>query len=83
MLCRAEYIDKMLVPSMDNNYMIKFPTKIVAKAFDSEGKGIVMNDDLASWKFNRQFFSKFMMTPTFNAATNKWTNELFEDIGWI
>ena len=79
MLCRTEYIDKMLVPSM-GNYMIRFPMKAATKALGIEGKGLTMNYDLTSWKFNRQFYSKFMMTPRFNVAAIKWTNELSEEM---
>lgn len=78
-LCRAEYVDKMLVPSM-NNYMIRFPSKEVTEAFDSDRKGLTMNNDLQTWKFNRQFFSQAIMTPSFSIAANKWTNEMFEEM---
>ena len=54
--------------------------KFVTKEFGIEGKGLSMNYDLTSWKFNRQFYSKFMMTPRFNVAAIKWTNELSEEM---
>nr|CAG8576888.1 2539_t:CDS:2 [Entrophospora candida] len=78
-LCRAEYVDKMLVPSM-NNYMIRFPSQAFVEAFDSDRKGLAMNNDLQTWKFNRQFFSQAIMTPSFSIAANKWTNEMFEEM---
>ncbi|KAF0342762.1 cytochrome P450 [Gigaspora margarita] len=43
-------------------------------------KGIATNDDYKSWKFNRQFFIRAILSPSFNNEAIKWSNLLFEEL---
>ncbi|RIB12730.1 cytochrome P450 [Gigaspora rosea] len=43
-------------------------------------KGIATNDDFKSWKFNRQFFIRAILSPSFNNEAIKWSNLLFEEL---
>ncbi|GBC12270.2 cytochrome P450 [Rhizophagus irregularis DAOM 181602=DAOM 197198] len=45
-----------------------------------DGVGVALNNDLKSWKYNRQFFSQVIMTPSFNYQAIEWTNDLWNEM---
>ena len=41
---------------------------------------VYSNNSYKSWKYNRQFFTQAMMTPSFNHQAVQWTNELWNEM---
>jgi hypothetical protein len=81
-VCRADLIDTMNIPSSaKSKYPLRF--KVADDGiieYGINGIGIANNNNLPSWKFNRQFFSQSMMTPKFNNQTIEWARELWEEM---
>jgi hypothetical protein len=44
------------------------------------GKGILINNDFKSWKYNRQFFTQAILSPKFTNEAIDWTNKLFDEL---
>uniref|UniRef100_U9U7V9 Cytochrome P450 n=1 Tax=Rhizophagus irregularis (strain DAOM 181602 / DAOM 197198 / MUCL 43194) TaxID=747089 RepID=U9U7V9_RHIID len=44
------------------------------------GKGILINNNFKSWKYNRQFFAQAILSPKFNNEAVYWTNKLFNEL---
>ena len=57
-LRRTEYIEKLLTPSIKNSHGIKLSDCEGLEELGVTGKGLVLNNDFKSWKYNRQFFYK-------------------------
>ncbi|GBC01274.1 hypothetical protein RclHR1_04120004 [Rhizophagus clarus] len=79
-LCRTEYIEKLLTPTTKNSHGIKLPD---CEGFDElgiGGKGLVLNNNFVSWKFNRQFFTQAILLPKFTNEAIDWTNKLFDEL---
>jgi hypothetical protein len=77
-LCNIDLIENMNIPSTKTKY--PFRRYVVAEGFKEygiDGTGIINNIDLKSWKYNRQFFTQAMMTPSFNYQAIEWSNELW------
>ena len=79
-LCRADYIDKLLMPSTKSQYMMRLP---YTKGLDDIGmneKGIILNHNIKSWRYNRQFFTQAILSPKFTQEAIDWTNKLFNEL---
>src|SRR3954454_25282012 len=80
MLCRTDLIENMFIPSTKTKYPIRnLPIEGFIE-YGINGLGIVNNIDHKFLRYNRQFFSQFMMSPTFNRQNIDWTNELWEEM---
>ncbi|CAB4395406.1 unnamed protein product [Rhizophagus irregularis] len=79
-LSRTEYIEKLLTPSTKNSHVVRFPDNEGLEELGIEGKGILLNQDLKSWKYNRQFFSQAILSPKFTNEAIDWTNKLFNEL---
>ena len=79
-VCRADLIDSMNVPSTKSKYPIRFEMTEDFVEFGVDNIGIINNNHMQSWKFNRQFFSQSMMTPSFNHQNIQWAGELWEEM---
>ncbi|CAB4395415.1 unnamed protein product [Rhizophagus irregularis] len=44
------------------------------------GKGILINNNFKSWKYNRQFFAQAILSTKFNNEAIYWTNKLFNEL---
>jgi len=77
-LCRADLIEIMNVPSAKTKYPYRFKTTEGFIEYGLNRSGLAFNSELKTWKCNRQFFTKAMMTPSFNYQAIEWTNELWE-----
>ncbi|CAB5195392.1 unnamed protein product [Rhizophagus irregularis] len=80
-LCNTDLIENMNIPSTKTKY--PFRRYIVSEGFKEygiDGTGIINNIDPKSWKYNRQFFTQAMMTPSFNYQAVEWTNELWSEM---
>ena len=44
------------------------------------GKGIILNHNLKSWRYNRQFFTQAILAPKFTQEAIDWTNKLFNEL---
>ncbi|GBC17952.2 cytochrome P450 [Rhizophagus irregularis DAOM 181602=DAOM 197198] len=53
-LSKIEYIKKLLTPSTKNSH-VTYPDSEGLKELGIEGKGILLNQDLKSWKYNPYF----------------------------
>jgi hypothetical protein len=77
-LSRTDLIENMNVPSTKTKYPIRNQPSENVKDYVLTGVGIGANTDPKSWKYNRQFFTQAMMTPSFNHQAIEWTIELWE-----
>src|SRR5438094_58000 len=75
-ICDAEHLDKLCSSSKHNAYLVRLP---YIKLLDEMGlwdKGLFLNNDVKSWRYNRQFFTQAILTPGFNNKSIDWTNKL-------
>src|ERR1051325_525062 len=76
-LRRSDYI---VMSSTKNQYMMRLP---YTKGLDDIGmneKGIILNHNIKSWKYNRQFFTQAILSPKFTQEAIDWTNKLFNEL---
>ncbi|EXX60361.1 cytochrome P450 [Rhizophagus irregularis DAOM 181602=DAOM 197198] len=76
-LSRAEDIDKLLMPSTKSHYMTRLPYMQGLEEIGMMGKGLILNHNLKSWRFNRQFFTQAILSPKFSQEAIVMTNKLF------
>jgi len=79
-LNRAEDIDKLLVPSTKSHYMTRLPYTQGLEEVGLMGKGIILNHNLKSWRYNRQFFTQAILSPKFTREAINTTNKLFIEL---
>ncbi|CAB5199217.1 unnamed protein product [Rhizophagus irregularis] len=79
-LCNTELIENMNITSTKTKYPIRFLVTEGFREYGINGTGIVNNVDLKSWKYNRQFFTQAMMTPSFNHQAVECTNKLWSEM---
>ncbi|CAB4395411.1 unnamed protein product [Rhizophagus irregularis] len=79
-LSKIEYIEKLLTPSTKNSHVMRYPDSEGLKELGIEGKGILLNQDLKSWKYNRQFFTQAILSPKFTNEAIDWTNRIFNEL---
>ncbi|GET03227.1 cytochrome P450 [Rhizophagus clarus] len=79
-LCKPDLIENMNIPSTKTNYPNRFYDIEGFVEYELDRVGLVFNNDYKSWKYNRQFFSQAMMSPSFNYQAIKWTNELWNEM---
>jgi hypothetical protein len=80
-LCRAEYIENLLTPSTKNTHVMRFPSNNKGlEELGVSGKGILINNNFKSWKYNRQFFTQAILSPKFTYEAIDWTNKIFEEL---
>ncbi|CAG8571222.1 8965_t:CDS:2 [Funneliformis caledonium] len=80
MLSRAEYAEKLLMPSTNSQFMMRFPYHKGFAELGMMGRGLIANHDLKSWRFNRQFFNQAIFAPKFTHEAIDWTNKLFNEL---
>ncbi|CAB4427961.1 unnamed protein product [Rhizophagus irregularis] len=76
-LCNTGLIENMNVSSTKTKYPYRLIIPEGFKEYGLDGTGLVNNTDPKNWKYNRQFFTQAMMTPSFNHQAVEWTNELW------
>ncbi|CAG8747785.1 28214_t:CDS:2, partial [Racocetra persica] len=79
-LCRPDLIENMNTTSTKTKYPIRFNNTEGLVEYGISEVGIGHNNDPKSWKFNRQFFSQSMLTPSFDNQAIEWTNELWKEM---
>jgi hypothetical protein len=79
-LCRTEYIEKLLSPSTKNTHVMRLPDSKGSEELGLSGKGLLLNNDFKSWKYNRQFFTHAILSPKFTNEAIDWTNKLFDEL---
>ncbi|RGB26450.1 cytochrome P450 [Rhizophagus diaphanus] len=79
-LCRPDLIENMNIPSKKSKYPIRLQNTEGLAEYGLDGVGVAFNNDLKSWKYNRQFFSQAIMTPSFNYQAIEWTNDLWNEM---
>ncbi|GBB83163.1 hypothetical protein RclHR1_00010045 [Rhizophagus clarus] len=79
-LSRAEYVEKLLTPSTKNPHIGRFPDSRGLDELGVSGKGILLNENYKSWKYNRQFFTQAILSPKFTNEAIYWTNNLFDEL---
>ncbi|PKC72228.1 cytochrome P450 [Rhizophagus irregularis] len=77
---RPDLIDNMILPSTKTKYPIRLPNSEGLSEYGMDGGGVSFNNDLKSWKYNRQFFTQALITPSFNRQAIEWTNELWKEM---
>ncbi|PKC06118.1 cytochrome P450 [Rhizophagus irregularis] len=79
-LSRSEYIDKLLTPSTKHLHIVRFPDNEGLEELGVQGKGILLNENFKSWKYNRQFFTQAILSPKFTNEAIDWTNRIFNEL---
>ncbi|RIB24904.1 cytochrome P450 [Gigaspora rosea] len=81
LISSPEYLEKMLTPSSkDSTFMIRLPHSEGFEEYGMAGRGIIVNHDIKSWRYNRYFFNKAILTPSFNHEAVKWTNIMSQEL---
>ncbi|KAF0448590.1 cytochrome P450 [Gigaspora margarita] len=81
LISRPEYVERILSPtSKDTTFLIKLPYSEGLEELGIAGRGNIVNHDIKSWKFNRQFFNQVIFTPNFNNEAVKWINVLTQEL---
>ncbi|CAG8643023.1 5458_t:CDS:2 [Cetraspora pellucida] len=81
-ITRAEYVDKFMSSAKENlkKNLNRTPNNGLIKLFDLDCKGVALNYDYNSWKFNRQIFSHAFKIACYSDETVKIINNLFEEM---
>jgi cytochrome P450 len=81
-LNRTEYVEKLLSASTKNPYIMKL-SEDDSKGYHElgiMGKGLVLNQDFISWRYNRHFFTQAILSPKFVHEATYWTSKLFNEL---
>ncbi|GES83217.1 cytochrome P450 [Rhizophagus clarus] len=81
-LNRIEYTEKLLSASMKNPIIRKL-SEVDGKGYHElgiMGKGLVLNQEFQSWRYNRHFFTQAILSPKFVHETTYWTSKLFDEL---
>jgi hypothetical protein len=76
-LCRTDLVENMNVPSAKTNYPYRLEASEGFVEYGIDKSALILNNERESWKYNRQFFTQAMMTPSFNYQAIEWSNELW------
>src|SRR6266498_96250 len=71
-LVRADYVEKLMSPSKKSNYI---KTEIDIPVLDEIGitnRGIIFNNHIPTWRFNRKFLTQAILTPGFSNEVLHW-----------
>ncbi|CAB5392812.1 unnamed protein product [Rhizophagus irregularis] len=79
-LCRPELLENMNTTSTKTKYPIRFNNTEGLVEYGVSAVGVGHNNVPKSWKFNRQFFTQAMLTPSFNHQAIEWTYELWKEM---
>ncbi|GBB89370.1 hypothetical protein RclHR1_16020001 [Rhizophagus clarus] len=81
-LCNPNLIGNMNIPSTKTIYPNRLNEMggFMEYGLGEAGVGVSFNNDTKSWKYNRQFLSQSLMTPSFNRQAIEWTNELWNEM---
>ncbi|GBC01064.1 hypothetical protein RclHR1_04050007 [Rhizophagus clarus] len=79
-LSRVEYADKLLTPSTKNPHIARLPYIRGLEELGVQGKGLLLNGNYKTWKYNRQFFTQAVLSPKFTNEAIYWTNQLFGEL---
>src|SRR4051812_18852517 len=79
-LCRADLIENLSNPSPKTKYPYRFKTTEAFIEYGLDKSALGFNSNLKTWKYNRQFFNRAMMTSSFNDQAIEWANELWEEM---
>ncbi|CAG8678131.1 4116_t:CDS:2 [Cetraspora pellucida] len=80
-ISRPEYIEKFFNNSTKHStFMSRLPYTQGIEELGVARKGLLNNDDFKSWRFNRQFFTQAILSPSFNNEAINRTKLLFEEL---
>jgi cytochrome P450 len=80
-LARADYVEKLMLSTKKSNYIKKAAKD--PSAFHEIGianKGIIFNNHIPTWRFNRQFLTQAILTPSFSKEASCWTLIIFKEL---
>ncbi|CAG8601478.1 5006_t:CDS:2 [Funneliformis caledonium] len=77
---KAEYVEKMMSPSTNSNYIIRSEDYPSFEELGIKGKGILLNNDIRTWRFNRKFLTQAVLAPSFSNEVLHWTPILFNEL---
>ncbi|CAJ0828695.1 2443_t:CDS:2 [Entrophospora sp. SA101] len=78
--CDVENVDKLCTAAKNNAFLIRLP---YTEGFDElgiAGKGLIMNYNVKSWRYNRQFFTQAILSPGFDNKSLDWANKLLKEM---
>ncbi|CAI2169968.1 19649_t:CDS:1 [Funneliformis geosporum] len=77
---KAEYVEKMMSPSTNSNYIIRSDDYPSFEELGIKGKGILLNNNIRTWKYNRKFLTQAILAPSFSIEVLHWTPILFNEL---
>ncbi|GBB88003.1 hypothetical protein RclHR1_14500005 [Rhizophagus clarus] len=81
-LNRVDHIEKLLLASSKNPFIKKISNHD-SRGFHElgiMGKGILLNQDFKSWRYNRHFFTQAILSPKFANEATHWINILVNEL---
>ncbi|GBB84829.1 hypothetical protein RclHR1_01140018 [Rhizophagus clarus] len=81
-LNRSEYVEKLLSASTKNPHFTKLSDDDSKGFYELGimGKGILLNQEFQSWRYNRHFFTQAILSPKFIHEATYWTSKLFNEL---
>ncbi|GBC28064.2 cytochrome P450 [Rhizophagus irregularis DAOM 181602=DAOM 197198] len=78
----SEHIEKILSASTRNPYIMKLSEDDSKGYYELGvmGKGLLINQEFKSWRYNRHFFTQAILSPKFVHEATYWTCKLFEEL---
>ncbi|CAI2169530.1 7551_t:CDS:1 [Funneliformis geosporum] len=77
---KAEYVEKLMSASTNSNYIMKSDDNPSFEELGIKGKGILLNNDIPTWRFNRKFLTQAILAPSFSNEVLHWTPMLFNEL---
>ncbi|EXX65488.1 sterol 14-demethylase [Rhizophagus irregularis DAOM 197198w] len=81
-LNRIEHIEKLLLASSKNPFIKILPDKNTGGFHELGlmGKGVLLNQDYKTWRYNRHFFTQAILSPKFANEASHLINKLFNEL---
>src|ERR1044072_881174 len=80
-LARADYVEKLMLSTKKSNYIRKTPKDPPAyHEIGIANRGILFNNHIPTWRFNRQFLTQAVLTPSFSKEASCWTLIIFKEL---
>ncbi|CAG8440226.1 1525_t:CDS:2 [Acaulospora morrowiae] len=77
---KPEYVEKLLSASTKSKYLIRVSNPEGLKDLGVYGRGLLLNNDVNSWKYNRQFLSQAILTSNFLKESVDCTQAIFNEM---
>ncbi|CAG8572536.1 988_t:CDS:2 [Acaulospora morrowiae] len=77
---KLEYVEKLLSASTKSKYLIRDSNPEGLKDLGTYGEGILLNNNVNKWKYNRQFLTQAILTSNFLKESVDHTQAIFNEM---